>query len=148
MTKLDYQTARHAVCFLLMNQDNEVLSISRGNTDLWGLPGGKVEPGETLKSALVREVFEETGYVVADLESVYTAFVPGETNFICTTFIGRVVAQASDAPRSEPFEGHVKWQLPALLARLSPFADYNRALFEHVNIQWGRLPPGVLPFDR
>lgn len=148
MTKLDYQTARHAVCFLLMNQVNEVLSISRGNTDLWGLPGGKVEPGETLKSALVREVFEETGYVVADPESVYTAFVPGETNFICTTFIGRVVAQASDAPRSEPFEGYVRWQHAAVLARQSPFADYNRALFEHMNIQWGSAPPGVLPFDR
>lgn len=147
MTTLDYQTARHAVCFLLMNQSNEVLAISRGNSDQWGLPGGKVETGETLKSALVREVFEETGYVVADPESVYTAFVPGETNFICTTFIGRVVAQASDAPRSEPFEGHVRWQHPGVLVQQSPFASYNRALFQHVNIQCGPTPPGVLPFD-
>lgn len=148
MTQLDYQTARHAVCFLLMNQSNEVLAISRGNSDSWGLPGGKVESGETLKSALAREVFEETGYVIADPESVYTAFVPGETNFICTTFIGRVVAQASDAPRSEPFEGHVEWKHPAVLVRQSPFSHYNRALFDHVNIHWQNPPQGLLPFDR
>lgn len=129
-----YETARHAVCFLLMNQNNEILAISRGNADAWGLPGGKVEAGETLKSALVREVFEETGYVVADPESVYTAFVPGETNFICTTFIGRVVAGASDAPRSEPFEGHVAWKNAEVLIAKSPFARYNEALFAHMNI--------------
>lgn len=132
---LEYETTRHAVCFLHMNQKGELLAISRRNQDLWGLPGGKVEEGETLKSALVREVFEETGYVVADPEPVYTAFVPGEVHYICTTFIGRIVAQASNAPRSEPFEGHVKWKSPSALVRQSPFYQYNRSLFEHLNIK-------------
>lgn len=130
----DYQTARHAVCFLCLNQNNEVLAISRGEQDLWGLPGGKVEIGETLKSALVREVFEETGYTIADPESVYTGFVPGEINFVCTTFIARIVAQAENAPRSVPFEGHVAWKTPAELVHKSPFSKYNMKLFDHVNI--------------
>lgn len=137
MTQPEYQVARHAVCFLCLNQNNEVLSISRGDdTDSWGLPGGKVESGETLKSALVREVFEETGYTIADPESVYTAFVPGEQNFVCTTFIARIVAQSEDAPRSVPFEGHVEWKPPVVLVKQSPFREYNRALFDHVNIRW------------
>ncbi len=32
----------------------------RGGT--WGLPAGKVEPGEDEKTALLRELYEETGY--------------------------------------------------------------------------------------
>jgi 8-oxo-dGTP pyrophosphatase MutT (NUDIX family) len=130
------ESTRHAVCFLLMSKSGQVLAISRGDSHEWGLPGGKVEPNESLEVAVVREMFEETGYVVAAPQSVYTAFVPGETNFLCTTFIGHVVAQAPDAPRSLPFEGRVEWVDPAILTMSTPFPDYNKALFDHLNIRW------------
>jgi 8-oxo-dGTP diphosphatase len=41
-----------------------LLLIKRGNEPgrgLWAVPGGRVEPGETDKEAVVREIFEETG---------------------------------------------------------------------------------------
>lgn len=135
---IKYETARHAVCCLLMNNEGLILAVSRGHdTNKWGMPGGKVEPNESLDVAVVRETFEETGYVIAAPQSVYTAFVPGESNFICTTFIAHVAAQTPDAPRSHPFEGEVAWVQPGVLAA-GPFAQYNRALFDHLNIRWNR----------
>jgi 8-oxo-dGTP diphosphatase len=48
----------------------EVLLVRRGREgepfyNCWALPGGFVEPGETLEQALIREVAEEVGLVLA-----------------------------------------------------------------------------------
>ena len=43
----------------------------------WALPGGFVEEGERLADAAVRELEEETGLTVAELEQLYTAGDPG-----------------------------------------------------------------------
>ena len=47
--------------------ENRLLLIRRGHgpgAGLWSFPGGRVEPGETLHEAVVREAFEETGLEV------------------------------------------------------------------------------------
>lgn len=47
--------------------DGRWVLIRRGDTGGWALPGGTLEWGETLRSALERELVEETGARVLEL---------------------------------------------------------------------------------
>ena len=54
-------------CALLVNADGLVLLGKRKNSyksGYYGLPGGRVEVGESLESAIKREILEETGIKV------------------------------------------------------------------------------------
>ncbi len=65
---------------------DDVLLIRRARAPFqgqWSIPGGKVEYGETLEDALLREVREETGVEIAltGLIGVYQSIEP-ETHFV------------------------------------------------------------------
>ncbi|MDD3246822.1 MAG: NUDIX domain-containing protein [Methanosarcina sp.] len=69
-----------SVYALVLNEKGEFLLLRRSenshtNPGKWDLPGGKVNPDETLKEAVVREVEEETGI------SIYPGEIAGEANF-------------------------------------------------------------------
>lgn len=49
----------------LIFEDDRVLLALRKDIDWWNLPGGGMEPGETVEEALYREVREETSLDVA-----------------------------------------------------------------------------------
>lgn len=49
------------LCVVARTSDSRILLIRRGDTNQWALPGGTVEWGETLRTTLPRELWEETG---------------------------------------------------------------------------------------
>lgn len=56
---------------LIFNSQNEVLLIRTHKwSNKWGIPGGKIKWGETSEAALRREIREETGLKVTDIEFV------------------------------------------------------------------------------
>jgi 8-oxo-dGTP pyrophosphatase MutT (NUDIX family) len=55
---------RVAVSALVWDDQGRILLQQRGDNHHWGMPGGGVEAGETITAAVMREVWEETGYTV------------------------------------------------------------------------------------
>lgn len=55
---------RLTVGVLISDQPGRVLLERRRDCGLWGIPGGRVEPGESLRQAALREAREETGLQV------------------------------------------------------------------------------------
>lgn len=54
--------ASQGVFTIILNEKNEVLLVRRRDYPIWDLPGGRVEIGEGLIDAAIRETEEETGY--------------------------------------------------------------------------------------
>ncbi|MFD4672403.1 NUDIX domain-containing protein [Lentzea sp. NPDC058450] len=71
--------------------DRRVLLIQRRDRGVWAIPGGMVDPGETAPKTLVRELHEETGVDLGDVQPTIlaTTYVADWRNtdhaWVCTT---------------------------------------------------------------
>ena len=77
----------------------------------WALPGGFVEQNEALADAARRELLEETGVVVEDLEPLYTAGDPDRDPrgwTVSVVFLARVAVKKLK-PRAADDAKAVKW---------------------------------------
>lgn len=50
-----------AASAIVVDNEGNIVLIRRSDNELWSIPGGKMEIGESLSEAAVREVLEETG---------------------------------------------------------------------------------------
>lgn len=68
---------RLCVYAVIINEEGKLLTLKVGK--LFHLPGGGVDEGEDLETALKREAMEETGCEIADLEALVMAneYFPG-----------------------------------------------------------------------
>ena len=107
-------------------RDGKVLIVRRARPPARGvftLPGGGVEAGETLHEAVIREVLEETGLVIAPIglaghREVITRDGDGkvERHVVILPFAARWIA-GEVALNEELAEAH--WLVPAELAGLT-----------------------------
>jgi ADP-ribose pyrophosphatase YjhB (NUDIX family) len=63
-----------SVTAIVLDTEGALLLVHKTDNNLWALPGGGVDLGESVSDAVVREVKEETGLdvEVTDLVGVYT----------------------------------------------------------------------------
>ena len=80
-----------------------VRRCSRRGRGIWQLPGGYVEPDETIESAVVREVREEAGVDtrVLGIVGVRNRYVPGTGN---STYVVLLLAPLSGEPTPDMVE--------------------------------------------
>lgn len=60
----------------IVQRDDKILLAQRSNppdVSRWAFPGGRVEPGETTRDAVLRELAEETG-LIGDVQSVFDVY--------------------------------------------------------------------------
>ncbi len=86
--------------------DGKVLLMRRQDFDVWGLPGGYIDPGESVAEAALREVQEETGL---EVELIYLIGMYSFRRWLnrgyhFAAFMARPVAGALRPQESEALE--------------------------------------------
>ncbi|MBQ7945008.1 MAG: NUDIX domain-containing protein [Lachnospiraceae bacterium] len=70
--RFEQYTKIREACRGIIIADEKILLTYEVNSDQWFLPGGGVEENESLEECCIRELAEETGYVVKVKEQVLT----------------------------------------------------------------------------
>jgi 8-oxo-dGTP diphosphatase len=87
-------------------RDGRILLIRRADTGTWGLPGGTLEWGETLRVALGRELEEEAGVVELELVRVLGVWSrpSRDPRFHAVTVGVEVTVEPPQKPPKNPLE--------------------------------------------
>jgi len=123
----DAQGKMRAACCLILSDDGKVLAVSRkDDPTAFGLPGGKVDPGEEPIQAAARELQEETGLIASDLRQVFKR--QEHDGYETTTFVCKVTGEINTNE-----SGAVRWVSPQTLFA-GPFGSYNMRLWKYLGL--------------
>ena len=75
---------------IIFDKKDRVLLCHRRDYDLWNLPGGGLEKGESPRQGVIREVKEETGLIV-ETERLSGVYYKPENNEIIFSFVCKII---------------------------------------------------------
>jgi 8-oxo-dGTP pyrophosphatase MutT (NUDIX family) len=76
-----------AASAVVVDNEGNILLQQRRDNDLWALPGGTMEIGESIRETVIREVKEETGF---DVQPEYTVGIYSDPKHVITFSDGEV----------------------------------------------------------
>lgn len=112
------QKPHHQVVGAVILRDGEVLCAQRDAGALkgmWEFPGGKVEPGETARDALAREIEEELGCAIRIGNEVAVTTHEADTMVITLTTYYCLLLDGEPDPLEH---AELRWVSPARLQEL------------------------------
>ncbi|UOQ46413.1 8-oxo-dGTP diphosphatase [Halobacillus salinarum] len=119
-------------CILRVN--DQILLLKKPRRGWYVAPGGKMEAGENIKDAVVREFKEETGLTIhnPELKGSFTFIMRDQEvtkqewmmfTFYTTSYTGELLEESE--------EGQLEW-VPVSDVLTKPMAEGDRYIFEHI----------------
>lgn len=101
---------RVANCVLV--RDNQVLLLQKPRRNWWVAPGGKMEAGETVRDACIREYWEETGIQLLNpqIKGIFTFIIKDREKVVSEWMMFTFYATHSDGTETDECEeGILAW---------------------------------------
>ena len=119
-------------CILI--KDQHILTLKKPRRGWCVAPGGKMEPGESIRESVTREFWEETGIRIKDpgLRSVFTILVEENGEIIDEWMLFTFQATESEGTllKKSP-EGILSWHPLEMIPEL-PMAEGDYLIFDQV----------------
>jgi len=103
--------------------------IAKGG--LWCFPGGHVEPGETARRAVVRELSEELGLTVNPTQRIGSVRVHDSLHVLAIWRVEQVSGQLRPAPAEV---AEVRWLVPQAIRELPRGIASNERVLELLGV--------------
>ncbi|WP_033827856.1 NUDIX hydrolase [Bacillus andreraoultii] len=124
-------------------RDGKILLLQKPRRGWWAIPGGKVEPKETVKAAAIREYWEETGIQVQQptIKGIYTFLVDDAAIHLSEWMMFTFFSENGEGiEKVETTEGILAWHSVEELNDL-PMAEGDRYIIRQAvfgeNVQFG-----------
>ncbi|KUP05201.1 NUDIX hydrolase [Bacillus coahuilensis m2-6] len=127
----------------LYKRGDEVLLLQKPRRGWWVAPGGKMEPGESVRDAVIREFREETGIYIKSpqLKGVFTFIIKEDDSVVDEWMMFTFFAEEGDGTHlKETEEGILKWHQSEDILSL-PMAEGDQHILDYMlkgqNILYG-----------